>query len=132
MSALDRDAAWRHIIEVYARPGVAEDLLRQQQESGLDIVLHLFFLYVNERLGGGVGVDDQERLDAEALVKPWRESVIGPLRSLRRSMKELPGPAGSGGAKESLRQSVKEAELKAEQIEFNALCEWFDGRVKST
>ena len=125
MSSLVRDDAWRYILEVYARSGVAEDLLRQQQETGLDIVLHLFFLYVKDRLGGTVG--DQARLDAEALVRPWRETVIGPLRELRRTMKNFSGPAGTFDAKESLRQSIKQAELQAEQTEFYALCEWFDG-----
>ena len=125
MSGLVRDDAWRYILEVYARSGVAEDLLRQQQETGLDIVLHLFFLYVKDRLGQTVS--DQARLGAEALVLPWRETVIVPLRTLRRAMKDLPGPAGTGDAKELLRQSIKQAELQAEQTEFYALCEWFDG-----
>lgn len=129
MSALDRDAAWRYILEVYARPDVAEDLLRRQQDDGLDIVLHLFFLYATEKLGAAPV--DEDRRDAEALVKPWREGVIAPLRNLRRSMKTSPGTAGSGEAKEALRQSIKQAELKAEQIEFSTLCDWFDGRVKA-
>jgi uncharacterized protein (TIGR02444 family) len=129
MSALDRDAAWRYLLDAYARPGAAENLLRRQQEDGLDIVLHLFFLYATEAVGTALG--EQDRRIAGELVKPWREGVIAPLRNLRRAMKELPGPAGGGDAKEALRQSIKQAELKAEQLEFNALCEWFDSRGKA-
>ena len=129
MLKLDRDAAWRYILEVYARPGVAEDLLRRQQEDGLDIILHLFSLYAKDCLGRSIG--GQERLEAVRLIKPWREQIIVPLRHLRRTLKEMPAPEGSGDAKESLRQAVKQAELDSEQIEFQALCDWFERRASA-
>ena len=129
MIELDRDAAWRYILEVYARPGVAEVLLREQQQNGLDIVLHLFFLYADERLGAGM--DEEGRAEALALAKPWREAVIVPVRNLRKALKELPAPQGTGDAKEALRQTVKQAELDSERIVFYALCDWYERRMNA-
>jgi uncharacterized protein (TIGR02444 family) len=124
MNAIDRDGAWRYILGVYARPGVADDLLRQQQETGLDIVLHLFLMYAREELK--LDISAAARAEAEALVKPWRENVVGPLRSLRHMLKDLPSPAGTGESKESLRQAIKQSELKSEQTQFLMLCQWLD------
>jgi uncharacterized protein (TIGR02444 family) len=127
LAVLDRDAAWQFILEVYARPGVADDLLLRQQETGLDIVLYLVFMYATEQLG--LRFTESDHAQAADLVRSWRETVIVPLRALRRMLKALPAPEGTGNAKEALRQTIKQAELQAEQTEFQMLCAWLDGRA---
>lgn len=124
---MNSDDAWRHVAAHYAKPGIAQALLREQDEHGLDVVLHLFALYAREALG--VSLDATALREAAALVRPWRAEVIRPLRALRRAMKQKPAP-GAGGTVdgEVVRQLVKDAELLAERAELDALCEWLARR----
>lgn len=124
---MNSDDAWRHACAHYAQPDVAQALLREQDAQGLDVVLHLFALYVRESLG--VALDEAALAEAADLVKPWREEVVLPLRTLRRSTKEKTAP-GAGGEKacQSVYRLLKEAELRAERAELDALCEWFGAR----
>lgn len=124
---MNNEDAWKHACRCYARPGVAQALLHEQDQNGLDVVLHLFTLYVREALG--ISLDAAALAEAERLVKPWRDEVIVPLRALRRATKEKPAPgAGGNEACESVRRMLKEAELRAERAELDALCEWLGAR----
>ena len=51
----------------------------------------------------------------EALVQPWRDTAIAPLRAARRGIKTLPEMADDDVA--ALRKDVAALELRAEQIE---------------
>ena len=124
---MNNEDAWHYACDYYGKPGVAEQLLREQDERGLDVVLHLFALYVDEVLG--VALDAADLAEAGAVVRTWREEVIGPLRALRRATKEKPAP-GAGGkeAGEALHRLLQEAELRAERAELDALGDWFGAR----
>ena len=123
---IDPEEAWRHCVDVYEKQAV--DLLRQQDENGLDVVLHLFAGYARER--HGIALDDAEMEELALLVRPWREGAVLPLRALRRAMKDKPAP-GAGGARsaEAVRGLVQQAELRAERAQLEALCGWLQARV---
>ncbi len=127
---IDRDAAWKAIVGYYSQPGVAEDLLHQQQESDLDIVLFLFLRYLIEELH--LTISAALRSDAEACVATWRSVVIQPTRSLRRRLKDMPGLEAIDDSRHAFRESLKQIELQAERVEFNSLCNWFEARADNT
>lgn len=120
---LSGDAAWRHLCDLYADPALAAELLRRQDQQGLDVVLHLFARWAEAQ---GHGLDAAALARAEACVAPWRETVILPLRRLRRAMKTMAG-VEAGAAAEARRQ-VAAAELAAERAEVEMLCEWLRTR----
>jgi uncharacterized protein (TIGR02444 family) len=124
---MNSEAAWRHACDHYARPGVAKQLLYEQDERGLDVVLHLFALYVDEVLG--MALDEAALAEADAVVRTWREEVLTPLRAVRRATNEKPAP-GAGGTEAggAVLRLLQEAELRAERAELDALCDWFGTR----
>jgi uncharacterized protein (TIGR02444 family) len=125
---MDKDDAWTFIVARYEAPGRADELLKAQDESGLDIVLHLFREYVLERLG--LTLDEAQVAEAQSALALWRSGVIEPLRTIRRSLKQAErfAPVATAEAAE-LRFSVAQAELQAERAELNALCEWLQDRA---
>jgi hypothetical protein len=58
---------------------------------------------------------DEHMAAIEALVRPWRDTAIAPLRAARRGIKTLPEMADADVA--ALRKDVAALELRAEQIE---------------
>ena len=124
---IDRDAAWAAIVAYYARPGVADDLLRAQQESDLDVVVFLFFRYLEDDLHQVF--DAAVHAEARAAIEAWRVGAIKPLRALRRNLKSMAGLETIDATRHEFRESLKQMELKAERIEFLSLCTWLEGRV---
>lgn len=122
-AAMVNDDAWEWMVRVYASR--SDSLLHAQDTQGLDVVLHLFSLYAAEVLG--IVLDTGALAEADALVRPWREEVVQPLRSLRRALKHKHGDAGVE-AVEAVRTHVKRAELEAERQQLDALCAWLDRR----
>ena len=125
---IDRDAAWAAIVGHYARPGVADELLHAQQASDLDIVLFLFFRYLEQDLHQVF--DGAARAEARAAIESWRNAAIKPLRAMRRSLKEMAGLDAIDATHFAFRESLKQMELTAERIEFLSLCNWLEGRSK--
>ena len=84
---VDVDQAWAFCLHLWERPGAADELLRRQKEEGLDVLLHLFSCYAQERLG----LVWDARMDeaAAAAVKPWRERTVLSLRAMRRCPLQL-------------------------------------------
>lgn len=114
--------AWTFALELYQRPGVADACLALQDGLGVDVNLLLFALFAaTER---GVVFDHQDLAEADAVVRAWRAEVIQPLRALRQSMK-VASTLAAGAAKDELRQLVKDAELRAEQLEVGMLTHWY-------
>ncbi|HUK58893.1 MAG TPA: TIGR02444 family protein [Stellaceae bacterium] len=103
---------WRFALDFYARPGVAPACLELQDRHGKDVLIALFACWV--------GISGRGRLDAAALAKaeatarPWRSSVVEPLRRTRHALK------GIGGA-ENLYSRMKKIELDAEKIAMERL-----------
>ena len=117
---MTHDDAWNHITAAYAVAGVAEEMLRRQDEEGLDVVLYLFIGWAAAQ---GRQLDAAALREAEALVHPWREEVIGPLRRLRRAMKTM-GSDADADRRERVRARVHAAELAAERAQLDMLCDW--------
>jgi uncharacterized protein (TIGR02444 family) len=107
---------WEFSLATYARPGVAEACLDLQDRRGLDVNLLLFCLWAGHcghRLSTG------ELAALEAAAAPWRDSVVRPLRGVRRWLKQ-PADAGDAAAA-ALRREVQRLELAAERREQDLL-----------
>lgn len=125
---LDRDLAWKTIVAWYEQPGAAEQLLRAQQETGLDVVLHLFLRYVTEVLC--IELDEPAQDAARAAVQTWREQVIQPVRELRRTLKHMPGLEDIDASRHEWREALKGMEVKAERVEFMSLFNWLERHLE--
>ena len=113
-------AFWRFSLRFYGRPGVADACLSLQDKAGADVNLLLFLLFLAGRKRQ-LGADEISRLDAA--VSQWRESVVKPLRALRRGLK--PGIEFIPGTViETFRAQIKRLELESEQIEQHRLEEF--------
>jgi uncharacterized protein (TIGR02444 family) len=108
---------WRFSLRFYRSPGVADACLTLQDECGADVNVLLCLLWLGADLRQ-VGSAEACRLDAT--LAPWRESVVVPLRSLRRRLKTgVPPVAGNTG--EWFRTQIKAIELEAERLEQQSL-----------
>jgi uncharacterized protein (TIGR02444 family) len=103
---------WQFSLKVYAAPGVAQECLVLQDESGVDVNMLLYC--------GWRGVEANV-LSAATIahlneaVRAWRAHVVGPLRAVRRSLK---GMASLDQAViKDLRGRVQDTEIFAEQVE---------------
>ncbi len=123
---MNQTAAWNYALTLYERPGVATELLRRQDEEGLDIVLHLFMDWLREERG--LSLDEARMREADSLVRPWREQVVQPLRAARRAAK-IQGPAVP--QRDALRERIQHAELDAERVQMSLLCTWLEGITAS-
>ncbi|WP_413206284.1 TIGR02444 family protein [Rhodospirillum sp. A1_3_36] len=119
MSA-DAEDLWRFAVALHARSGVETACLALQDEAGVDVPLLLFAAWAASRRGAKV---DQELLeDINQRISPWRESVIRPLRTVRRTMKSSQPPHRDlDKAAAELRSRIKTVELEAERLSLDAL-----------
>jgi uncharacterized protein (TIGR02444 family) len=103
---------WQFSLKVYAAPGVAQECLMLQDESGVDVNM---LLYCSWR---GVEADVLSAATIAHLneaVQTWRADVVGPLRAVRRSLK---GMASLDQAViKDIRGRVQDTEIFAEQVE---------------
>ena len=114
---------WSFALALYARPGVAEACLKLQDALGVDVNVLLFALYAaSER---GLAFEQEDLAAIDRAVAPWRDEVVVKLRAIRRGLKSGPPPAPSADT-EALRDLLKKAELRAEQIEQAALARWLE------
>lgn len=107
------DSLWQFSLATYARPGVADACLDLQDRFGADVNLLLFALWAGAVCGVRLGHAELDRLKAEAAA--WHHPVVVPLRAVRRHLKGVPGA-------ETLRESIKAAELESERLEQIRLC----------
>ena len=103
---------WRFSLAVHGAPGVDGECLAAQDAHGIDVDVLLFCVWAGAR---GILLTDENMAAIEALVRPWRDTAIGPLRAARRGIKTLPEIADADVA--ALRKDVSALELRAEQIE---------------
>lgn len=98
---------WRFALALYARPGVADTLIRLQDRAGRDVNLMLFCLWL--------GAVEGRRLDpaglaaAEAAIRPFA-AIAAQLRGLRRSLKRTPD-----GDLQALHRRILGLEIAAER-----------------
>ncbi|MBK1664938.1 TIGR02444 family protein [Rhodospirillum rubrum] len=119
MSA-DADDLWRFAVAVHARAGVENACLALQDEAGADVPLLLFAAWAAARRG--VVLPAETLADLDSRLVPWRETVIRPLRTVRRTMKGAPPPHRDLEAPAAdLRARLKSVELEAERLALDAL-----------
>lgn len=113
----DESPFWRFSLRFYARTKVSAACLVLQDESGVDVNLLLFLLFLAEHQRQ-VSADDVAALDGAVIA--WRNSVVKPLRSLRRALKTGIGEI-SVTVSETFRGQIKRLELDSEHIEQSVL-----------
>ena len=117
-----RDSAfWQFSLAFYARPGVADACLALQDETGADVNVMFYVLFLAGQLRQ---IDRVDAAHIDASIKAWREIVVVPLRTLRRRLKTGIEPIAVADT-EALRSAVKRLELDAERIEQ----EWLEANV---
>ena len=100
---------WRFSLAAYKPPEVAAECLALQEAVGLDVNLLLFCAWLGTR---AIVLSRSDIEAASRVVASWHNSVVRPLRGVRRHIKTQ-----YGGAFEPLRSRVKDDELQAEQVE---------------
>jgi uncharacterized protein (TIGR02444 family) len=105
---------WTFAVEIYASEGVSDACLALQDQFGLDVIVLMISLY-SAALGIILTANDLERMDA-AIIE-WRQTVVHPLRAMRRQLKS----SHYGQPVVRLRETIKSVELRSEQIELAML-----------
>lgn len=103
---------WQFSLAVHGAPGVDAECLMLQDTHGIDVDVLLFCAWTGTQ---GIVLTDASMAAIEALVRPWRDTAIAPLRAARRGIKTLPEMADADVA--ALRKDVAALELRAEQVE---------------
>lgn len=108
-------AIWEWTLEAYGRPGVPEACLRLQDDFGQNTDLLLWAVWAETKDPALLG-------RAAAAARAWDQIALSPLREVRRALKP-PCPPVADAARESLRDDVKAAELRAERVLLEALAD---------
>jgi len=103
---------WHYALDVYARPDVADELLRLQDHHHADVLWLLTALWLAER---GVPLEVEQRYQPE--YETWRKIMILPIREQRRRCNKNKMP--------ELYELLKRAELHAEKEGLRILYEVF-------
>lgn len=107
---------WNFSLKVYAKPGVEAACLDLQNIYALDVNLLLFCVWLDSRQ-----LDQSVLNDAISLSREWSGGVVRKIRQARERLK-LPLPEKlEQAAADTLRSSLKQVELCAEQIHQNGL-----------
>ncbi len=104
---------WRFSLLFYAQPDVASTCLELQDESGADVNLLLFLLWLATL---GRRLSKQEISRVESHIAPWRNAAVMPLRNVRRALKDTSALIDRDEAEE-FRKKVKSLELEAERLQ---------------
>ncbi len=102
---------WDFSLQLYARPGVAEASLVLQERFDADVNMLFFVLWAAESHRTLSVVDIGELI---ALVQPWRDEVVRPLRAARRFLKTTTWKTSET---DSLRKRIQGQELDAERLQ---------------
>jgi uncharacterized protein (TIGR02444 family) len=114
LAGIQQNSLWDFALDFYARPGVAQRLLRLQDEADMDVCVLLWRLWLNGHCLAPTAKAEQ----ALAEVAAWQRDYTRPLRDRRRWLKPV---AANDPALAHLRQTLKDAELMAEKIALGRL-----------
>jgi uncharacterized protein (TIGR02444 family) len=106
------NAFWTFSLDVYAASGVKAECLALQATHDVDVNLLLFCAWAGAERRWRLAPADINRL-SEA-VRAWQETVVKPLRSVRRALKMH---EQQNVAAHDLRKRIAADELEAERIE---------------
>ena len=118
--ALDNDF-WRFSCALYPIGDVSAQCLALQDQHGVDVNLLLFAAWLGSR---GCAATDGAFRDAAHRVADWHASIVRPLRTARRAVKERANDDDLG----RFRGRLKAIELEAERIEQAILFQWASER----
>ena len=104
---------WRFSLAFYARPGIADACLELQDKATVDVNVMLYLLFLASR---GRQTDDIDVARIAEIAQAWRDTVVVPLRAVRRALKSAIGPYVPA-LTSALRSDVKRIELAAERIQ---------------
>lgn len=102
---------WRFALDTYLRPGVSGHCLHVQDTYGVDVNVLLLSLFAAVELGRDPSLADIAALDRSTAAH--RDQVVKPLRTARRHLKD----SGLGEPGEKLRNEIKKAEVRSEQLQ---------------
>ena len=100
---------WRFSLLTYGQSEVAQECLALQETLDVNINLLLFCAWVGAQ---GIMLSGENIGAASKAVAAWDETVVHPLREVRKHIKSL-----SVGELEDFRSRLKDIELEAEKIE---------------
>ncbi|HEX5378326.1 MAG TPA: TIGR02444 family protein [Phenylobacterium sp.] len=104
---------WDWTLTAYGEAGVPEACLTLQDVHGQNTAYLLWAVWAE-------GPDPAALARAVEIAKAWDQTVLMPIRAIRRALK----PTFDGvddGAREGLREDVKAAELRAERVLMESL-----------
>lgn len=113
---MDENAFWTYSLDRYNRDGVPALCLTFQDEHHADVNTVLFALWLGQN---GFVLNPASAELIRSAVQDWHQSVVAPLRKMRRWMKNY--PAQDMDARNHLREAVKGLELEAERMEQDML-----------
>ncbi|MDP6406934.1 MAG: TIGR02444 family protein [Alphaproteobacteria bacterium] len=108
------DDFWQFSLRLYGSPGIEAASLELQDRFGLNVNMVLYCCWA-----GSLGIE----LDSASLSRlvtgseRWQQAVVRPLREVRRGLKDMEIEGISKEARETVRNIVKSAELRAEKQE---------------
>ncbi|MBX2856758.1 MAG: TIGR02444 family protein [Rhodobacteraceae bacterium] len=105
---------WDFSLALYATEGAPEACLRLQDDSGCDVNMALFCLWIG--LMSGHSPEDILQ-SATSLSEEWARRAVRPLRAVRRDLKS----GVEGVAWDVVRNQIKSVELAAEKAQQEAL-----------
>lgn len=111
---------WRFSLRVYAEPEVRDECLALQDTYGIDVNLLLFAAWLAAERGIRIAQADTAAI--QTFSEQWYSAVVLPLRSVRRSVKEM--ELISRPQVGDFRRKAAAVELAAEKIEQALLFEW--------
>jgi uncharacterized protein (TIGR02444 family) len=118
--------AWRFAIQLYEKPGVAAELLAQQDKFGLNISLLLFCLWLKvERRSR---LTEAQLQEMRSIALPWTSMVVRCLRATRRYLKTAPSVKWPAVA--AFRAALQQTEIQSERLQIALLFEWADTRAE--
>jgi len=119
---------WGFALAFYAQPQVADACLQLQDEyqANVCLLIGLRWLDVREQR-----LDDGQLAALNEHIKTWTDTVILPLRSLRRALKLPVENFPQDEAQEQLRNAIKHAELLAEKKLLQEIEGWVNQHIKN-
>ena len=113
---------WNYSVATYRKAGVAEACLYLQEQLGIDVNVLLYCCWY----GCTRGTLDGPAMELVlSFAEPWAENVVRPLRAAITWMKAVgcDQPLVPGDECMALREEIKRAELKAENLQENRMQE---------
>ena len=106
---------WDYALALYAAPGVEQACIGLQDRRGADVNLLLFCCWAGHR-SQFLSAAELDRMLAAS--QAWQAQVVGPLRQVRRDLKQGDWASPAVAA---LREEIKALERQAERIEQDRL-----------